>query len=149
MLYLRNATISDVDLLYTWANDPVVRNNSFNTEPISYDNHVSWFKRIMEDSAVLQYILMDDDTPIGQIRLNLDGKEAEIGYSIASEFRGKGYGHIILQLVVNEVTTNHPEIDKLVAKVKPDNIASNKLFKSEGYETEYACYTQMLRSEME
>jgi len=149
MVYLRNATKEDMDLLYKWVNDPVVRNNSFNTEPIPYNNHVSWFNRIMADSSVLLYILMDDDTPVGQIRLSVDEKEAEIGYSIASEFRGKGYGHIILQLVANEVRKNHIEIERLVAKVKPDNIASNKLFKAEGYEMEYTCYTQTLRSEME
>lgn len=145
MLYLRNAKKEDVDLLYIWANDPVVRSNSFKTEPITYDNHVSWFNRIMSDSAVLQYILMEDDTPVGQIRLNVKGKEAEIGYSIGSEFRGKGYGHLILQLIADEVRKNHLEIDKLVAKVKPDNIASNKLFKSEEYEMEYVCYSQILQ----
>lgn len=149
MVYLRNATKEDVDLLYKWTNDPVVRNNSFNTEPIPYNNHVSWFNRIMADPSVLLYILMDDDTPVGQIRLSVDEKEAEIGYSIASEFRGKGYGHIILQLVANEIRKNHFEIERLVAKVKPDNIASNKLFIAEGYEMEYMCYTQTLRSEME
>lgn len=145
MLYLRNAKKEDVDLLYIWANDPVVRSNSFKTEPITYDNHVSWFNRIMSDSAVLQYILMEDDTPVGQIRLNVKGKEAEIGYSIGSEFRGKGYGHLILQLIADEVRKNHLEIDKLVAKVKPDNIASNKMFKSEEYEMEYVCYSQILQ----
>ena len=149
MLYIRNATKADLDLLFKWANDPIVRMNSFKTEPIPYENHVSWFNRIIADPSVLQYVLMEDDTPVGQIRLSIDGKEAEIGYSIANEFRGKGYGHIILQLVADEVKNYHPEIDKLVAKVKPNNTASNKLFKSEGYEMEYACYTKKLRSEME
>lgn len=149
MLYIRNATKADMDLLYKWANDPIVRKNSFSTELIPYENHVLWFNRIMADPFVLQFVLMEDNTPVGQIRLNIEGKEAEIGYSIASEFRGKGYGHKILQLVANEVITNHPEIEKLVAKVKPDNIASNKLFKSEGFEMEYTCYTQTLRSEIE
>ena len=81
-VYLKEAEISDLDLLFYWANDPVVRSNSFNTDPIPYDNHVSWFNRIMADLAVLQCILMDDYTPVRQIRLNIYGKEAEIGYSI-------------------------------------------------------------------
>jgi len=37
MVFLRKATLSDIDLLYEWANDPVVRENSFSTESISYD----------------------------------------------------------------------------------------------------------------
>lgn len=144
-IVLRRAENTDIDLLYKWANDPIVRTNSFNTEPIPYENHVKWFNRIMEDPNVLQFVLMDDNLPVGQIRLNIDGKEAEIGYSIASEFRGRGYGHMILQLIGEEVKANHPEIDKLVAKVKPDNAASNRLFVSEGYIHEYTCYTQKIK----
>lgn len=144
MVFLRKAEKDDMDLLFKWANDSVVRSNSFNTNPIPYENHVRWFKKMMEDDTVLQFILMDDDTPVGQIRLNIDGKNAEIGYSIASEFRGKGYGHRILQLVAEEVKTNHPEIRSLIAKVKPENTASNKLFVKEGYSMDYSCYSMRI-----
>lgn len=140
-IYLRKATEEDIDLLFEWANDPVVRVNSFNIEPIPYEKHVKWFKKIMDDPNVLQFILMDEDIPVGQIRLNVNGDEAEIGYSIGNEFRGKGYGRRILQLVFDEVQKNHHEISSLIAKVKPENIASNKLFVSEGYGIEYTCYT--------
>ena len=89
MVYLRDATQSDMDLLYAWANDPAVRKNSFKSNPIPYEDHIKWFKHIMEDDNVLQFIMMDDEKPVGQIRLNVDGDEAEIGYSIAAECRGK------------------------------------------------------------
>lgn len=141
MIVLRKALFSDLDLLYEWANDKVVRSNSFNSEPISYKTHQSWFNRMMKDESVYQFILMDDNTPIGQIRLKVDDAEAEIGYSIAKEFRGRGYGREILRLIVDEVNTKFPEIKKLVAKVKPDNAASKKLFESEGYDMKYSCYT--------
>ena len=142
MQFLRKATMNDMDLIFEWANDPVVRSNSFNSEPITYENHVEWFNRIMADNNVLQFILIDDEIPVGQIRLNIEGAEAEIGYSIAADYRGKGYGRRILQLIVEEVEKNHPEIKTLVAKVKPDNMASKKLFESEGYEMKYSCYTK-------
>ncbi len=141
MVFLRKVEMDDMDLLFKWANDSVVRNNSFNSNPIPYENHVAWFNRIMEDPTVLQFILMDEDTPIGQIRLNVDGEEAEIGYSIGFEFRGKGYGHKILQLIADEVSKNHPEIRCLIAKVKPENKASNTLFEKEGYSMDYSCYS--------
>lgn len=142
MVSLRKVTYSDIDLLYSWANDPAVRRNSFNVHQISYKDHQQWFKRVMEDENTIQFILMDDNLPVGQIRLNLSGDEAEIGYSIAKEYRGRGYGHQILQQVVKEVRKNHPIIKTLVAKVKTDNMASNRLFQSEGYFKEYICYTK-------
>lgn len=141
MVFLRKAEYDDLDLLFKWANDPVVRNNSFDSTPIQYENHVAWFNKMMDDVSILQFILMDADIPVGQIRLNVKDDEAEIGYSIGSEFRGKGYGHKILQLIADRITNDYPYIKTLVAKVKPDNIASNKLFESEGYEMKYSCYT--------
>lgn len=141
MVFLRNAEKDDMDLLFTWANDPIVRANSFNTDPIPYKSHVIWFRKMMEDATVHQFILMDEAIPVGQIRLNVEGDEAEIGYSVGSEFRGKGYGQKILQLIVDKITADYPNIKTLVAKVKPENIASNKLFESEGYEMKYTCYT--------
>ncbi len=141
MSTLRKATFDDLNILYEWANDPAVRKNSFHSEPIPYENHQKWFEQIMADESVLQFILMDEGMPVGQIRLSVDKDEAEIGYSIAQSCRGKGYGHEILRLIAEEIRVNYPYIKKLVAKVKPDNIASNKLFESEGYEMKYSCYT--------
>ena len=141
MVFLREATQLDMDLLYRWANDPIVRANSFNSDPILYETHVAWFKRIMVDRDVLQYVLMDGEIPVGQIRLTLDSEEAEIGYSIASEFRGKGYGRKILQLIEEKVQESYPYIKKLVAKVKPENTPSKRLFESEGYDMTYSCYS--------
>lgn len=140
-LHLRTAKISDLDLLYKWANDSDVRKNSFNSNFIPYENHVIWFNKMMENPSVLQYILEYDSLPVGQIRLNVNEDNAEIGYSIASEYRGKGFGHRILQLVKEILKKTHPEIHTLVAKVKPDNDASNKLFQKENFKTDYICYS--------
>ena len=46
MIYLREATIEDRDLLYEWANDPETRRASFNTDRINYEEHCRWFERI-------------------------------------------------------------------------------------------------------
>ena len=146
-VYLRRVTFDDIELLFQWANDPVVRFCSFNSEPILYENHVKWFKRMIEDPTIIQYILMDDDIPVGQIRLNIDGNEAEIGYSVDAKFRGKGYGHKVLKLIAEEVKNNHYGIKSLIAKVKPENMVSNQLFTSEGYILEYSCYSLRIQRE--
>lgn len=145
-LYLRKAEYSDMDLLYKWANDSVTRNNSFNSDFISYEEHVRWFNRMMEDDSVLQFIMMNSGTPVGQIRLNINADRAEIGYSIAEEQRGNGYGHKILRLIADTIFEEHPEIKVLSAKVKPDNAASNRLFQNEGYEMQYFYYTKEIQN---
>ena len=140
-VYLREAAHSDIDILYEWANDSLTRQNSFNSELIPYEAHKKWFTRMMQDSSYHQFILMRNEQPIGKIRLNINGSNAEIGYSIAKSYRNLGYGHKILQLLSAKVKNQLPEIKNLIAKVKPDNLASQKLFESEGYEMKYLCYS--------
>ena len=40
--YLRLAEMEDMDLLFTWANEEMVRKNSFSTRKITYEEHVIW-----------------------------------------------------------------------------------------------------------
>ena len=145
-LYLRKVEYSDMDLLYKWANDTATRKNSFNSDAISYKDHVRWFNSMMGDDSVLQFIMMNGDTPVGQIRLNINGDEAEIGYSIAEEQRSNGYGHKILQLITDTIFVEYSEINVLSAKVKPDNAVSNRLFQNEVYEMQYYCYKKKIQN---
>ena len=141
-LYLRRADYSDIDLLYLWANDPLVRKNSFQSDFIPLDAHIKWFNNMMIDNSILQFIMMNDSIPVGQVRLNLNGEDAYIGYSIAKEYRGKGYGREIIQLITKTVSLQHPEIKRLIAWIKPDNKASLCLFETEDYHHLYDCYVK-------
>lgn len=145
MQYLRLADQDDMDLLYEWANDDLVRNNSFNTSKIPYADHVEWFQRMMASCNVEQYIFMDDNNPVGQVRITLYEDTAEIGYSIAADSRGHGYGKQMISELYKNVSENHPEIKKLIAKVKEDNKASKKIFEDEGYKMKYICYETDVR----
>ena len=59
--YLRKATIEDMDLLFQWANDSVVRKNSFSTAEISYEEHMKWYHNLLKREDCMQYIYMDGD----------------------------------------------------------------------------------------
>lgn len=130
-----------MDTVYEWANDPATRAASFNTAEIPYETHVRWFSKVLDSDDVILFILMDDNESVGQIRLDIDGGDAEISYSISPQYRGKGYARIMLRLLKREVEENYRYIDSLIAKVKPDNDKSLKLFETEGYKKEYCCFT--------
>ena len=133
-LYLRKACQADMDLLYQWANDPVVRKMAFHTEPIPYEDHVKYFTKIMADASVYQYILYDGGLPVGQIRLNVEGQEALIDYSIAPGYRGRGYGSKLLGLLGKQLETEMlPHVEKLIGQVKYENPASARVFEKCGF----------------
>ena len=46
----------DSSLVYNLSNAPLVRSNSFNSEPIIYENHVKWFNKVINDSNILFFL---------------------------------------------------------------------------------------------
>ncbi len=132
-LYLREAGKEDCDLLFNWANDRDTRLNSFNMEPIAYETHLVWFKNLLSDNRRVQFILMEGDNPVGQVRLDFSGTKAEISYSIDNKKRGLGYGKIIIKKIVELVRVEYPEIEELIANVKSINGISMKCFDKNGF----------------
>lgn len=133
-LRLRKADSADMELLFAWANEAAVRANAFHTEKISHEEHVRWFEKMMADAEVYQYILCEGERPIGQIRLNVKGREATIDYSVASGERGKGYGSAMLRLIQEQLAADHiQQIAKLSGQVKYGNRASSRAFEKSGF----------------
>ena len=140
MLFLRKVTNRDIDILFHWANEPSARMNDFHSHQISYEEHREWFQRMINSSDQLQYILMCDTVAVGQIRLSVNGNEAEISYGISEPYRKNGYGKAAIRLIKREVKNEFPYISKLIAKVKPSNIASIYCFEENQFEEKYQQY---------
>lgn len=132
-VYLRPVEWSDVDLLYEWANDKQVRNNSYNTAIVSYNDHKHWLENCMADENTVMYMLCDSESEIGLIRLDCIEHIAKINYSISKGYRGLGYSKIIIQLVEKKIVVDQADIRCLKAFVKSDNIACQKVFEDNGY----------------
>lgn len=132
-LWIRKATYQDIDIIYNWANDPEVRKNSFNTNPIRYEDHCKWYNTKMQSPNTAIFVLMCGDIPVGQCRIDVDGEEGVISYLVDKNYRNLGYGKILLNMVSEKIMNEYPEISMLVAEVKEDNISSRKVFLSLGY----------------
>ncbi len=131
-IYLRPATLDDAKLFFDWVNEPAVRQNSFNTADIAWEEHLSWFQGALDNNNIRIFVLMVDDTPVGQIRLVNSG-QWQISYSIAYAYRGHGYGKLMLKLAEKELISAGYMGEELLAEVKTDNIASRRIFTGLGY----------------
>lgn len=131
MIMLRRCTYSDMDIIYKWINDDEVRNNSFNSDYIEYETHVKWFNEKINSNNIYMYIILNNNKEIGTIRLEKHDSKAIISYLISNEYRGKGYGNKVIDLIKKEAIINN--IDILEAIVKKDNIASRKIFINNGF----------------
>lgn len=138
--YLRRVSKEDIDFLFELANDKKVRQNSFSTKEIMYDEHRKWFAAVLDREDYKQYIYMLDEKSIGQVHIEMCGSKAEIGYSICEEYRGQGLGKELIRLIQLQVKKDFPHIETLTAKVKPENTISQKVFEAEGFQEKYYVY---------
>lgn len=126
----------DCNLVFNLSNDPVVRSCSFNTNLIEYENHCKWYEKRLNDINTLFLLVFDEDNFVGQIRFNRESEndyECIISLSITEAYRGKHIASIFLKIGIEELKKNWEKIHTIVAEVKNDNIASNKLFIKENF----------------
>jgi RimJ/RimL family protein N-acetyltransferase len=98
-LQIRPAKDDDAECLREWANDPVTRQNSFDTEPISWKTHQTWYAARLSSPDTRMWILELRGQPVGQIRYDrTDVDTAQISFSIAPKFRGRSLGTNLLCL---------------------------------------------------
>ena len=132
-LRLRLAARQDSELLWHWANDPAVRSNSFNPQPISWEDHVRWFDEVLADADRILLIAEDDDGPLGQIRFDREADGAfEADVSIGTTHRGRGLGAALIRAGVQSLVELHEDV-RVRALVLPHNVASSKSFEAAGF----------------
>ncbi len=135
-IHFRKAIEKDVDIYYTWANDKVVRENSYNNDEIVYDKHVNWFLSKLKSVDCNFYIFFDDNNhAIGQVRIDKSNNEIVIGISIDEKYRGRSLGTEMLNQATVDYLLNHKN-ETIVAYVKVENTASVNSFKKAGFKNE-------------
>jgi UDP-2,4-diacetamido-2,4,6-trideoxy-beta-L-altropyranose hydrolase len=134
-LRLRSVRQKDCRLLWEWANDPAVRAASFSSEFIPWEDHEKWFRTKLSDPSCHYYILLSEEgIPVGQVRFDTSGDEAEGNVSIAPDLRGRGYGALGIQ-IASERLFRETAVTRIYAHIKPNNNASIQAFTEAGYKT--------------
>lgn len=129
---IREAQESDVDLYFDWVNDEAVRENSFVSEAVLYENHLEWFRTRLSDSYTFMYVFEIDDLPVGQVRFER-GKITLIDISLDREFRGKGLGSLIISLAVKRYFRQSGDNNPVTAYIKSGNAPSVLAFARAGF----------------
>jgi RimJ/RimL family protein N-acetyltransferase len=128
---LREATPDDASDLLAWRNDPVTRAMSRATDPVEAADHRRWFERALKDPSCTLLIGQDGPEKIGMVRLARGG-ETEISINLSAAARGRGLGRELLARALAE------ERGAVVAMIKPENLASIRLFEGAGFVFEAA-----------
>jgi UDP-2,4-diacetamido-2,4,6-trideoxy-beta-L-altropyranose hydrolase len=129
-LKLRKAEQSDCDLYFNWVNDTDERKNAISVEPICYEEHCAWFAQKVISKDTYLWVLEQNETPIGQIRFDVDRnlKRATISYFIDKHHRDKGFGFAIVKMGIEKLFFTETTHLSLYAIVRQSNISSTKIF---------------------
>lgn len=126
---IRMAAADDVELYLDWANQPDVRLNAVNSDPIIPENHRKWFaSRIQSDTTKL-FVGAWNGKPVGQIRFDLHNDAWEIDYSVDANFRNMGIGELLIRKGMQELFNEIGENLLVVGLVKFNNLPSAEVFK--------------------
>jgi RimJ/RimL family protein N-acetyltransferase len=131
---LREATPADASNLLTWRNDRATREASFSSAEISMDRHVAWLESKLADrNASRLWVALAGEAAVGTARVDrLDAGTAEVHIAVAPQHRGRGLAAQILRAVLDEVAAVR-FAERLHARVKSDNEASLRAFRSAGF----------------
>lgn len=141
LITLRAIEPEDIDLLYTWENDPEVWKVSHTLVPYSKYILALYIqnsdKDIYESRQLRLMITTKDNRPIGAIDLfDFDPQHARAGIGILiyrKEDRGKGFASAALTTLM-DYCFNYLKLHQLYANIEPNNTASIELFSKNGFE---------------
>ncbi len=130
MLSYRNITKTDAYLIFTWRNDPVTRQMSFNQDEKQWDDFkIEYATNYLQNPLKPILVLLNNQeiSFVGFIPTQ-DQNVYKIAINVAPKFRGQGLGKKILKQAMHYAFTN--DCTKLIAEIKTENTASIRLFES-------------------
>ena len=141
---MRIARPEDSEKLFDWRNHPSIRAASRKSDVINWEDHQQWFASVLASSDRLLLIGQREGLPIGVVRFDIQGTEAEVSIYIVPDNKQAGLGRELLQGAENWLIANRPELNKISACALGGNERSQRLFSGAGYQIESISYSKRL-----
>ena len=125
---LREVSKLDCLKLFQWVNEEEAILNSLTQEPVRWEDHVNWFNNKLASQSTKIFVLENDNAALGQIRFDIKNHYWEISFSIDKQYRGKGYGKLIIEEGLKKIS------GPVRAIVKKKNTPSIKVFENLGFQ---------------
>jgi UDP-2,4-diacetamido-2,4,6-trideoxy-beta-L-altropyranose hydrolase len=134
-IYLRKGLWTDVERTWRWANEPLARQMSFQSERIPYEEHSTWWRnKLSNGNAWVRIVELGGVGPIGIIRFEKGPEDAHavISVNVSESFRSKGLGTSIIRIATHDFVSESG-LKEILAYAKISNTASARAFQKAGY----------------
>ena len=117
------------DILLEWRNNIETQKMSIVTRPVSKSEHFKYQAKIESNKDIEQYMFIHNNLYVGTIKSEYSNKKhTTLSYTINPEFRGKGYGKLMMHLFLFK------RKGVFLCKVKETNFASIRMCEWNGFE---------------
>lgn len=124
---------TESQLIWEWRNDPQTRQFSFHTDPIPWEIHQEWIKRVTHSERPELFLVTVEEVPVGMIRLHPKSRTtAQVSINLAPSVRAHGLGRRALSLACHKAK-HSLGYKELLADIKPENKSSIALFEKEDF----------------
>lgn len=134
-MLMRPANLWDAWALYSWRNDPGVRQYFENTAKNNFVRHLIWFVQFLNNNkAIMFFFESEDNGRCGMTRLNesVGFPYYEISILVDPKLHSKGIGKKILAITM-DVAPRFTEKLGVLARVNRSNTSSEKIFLQQGF----------------
>ncbi len=139
-IILREACIEDCRDLFKWRNHPIIRKNSFNTNPMSWNEHERWFKTKSKDPRTKIYIACCGKDKVGTVRFDDLDRMIKVNIMLNPDFLSKGLGSKVIRLGIEKLISEIKLDKPIIAEIKKENIASIKAFQKVGFKESHLTF---------
>ncbi|MBN1872018.1 MAG: GNAT family N-acetyltransferase, partial [Candidatus Omnitrophica bacterium] len=132
---IRDAISKDASCIFQISNDDTVRSNSFHPEKITWDKHLEWFTKRLNDNNCEFFVAELNGEIYGQVRFDIDENknEASVSISVKEDIRGLGMGVYMLDEAVDILNRKRRDIRLIKAYIKGENMRSAAVFEKAGF----------------
>ena len=121
---------NDAELIMKWRNDINTRNNSYNNNLFEWNDFKDIFYEKYFNNRIPPLFALYNNQKICFIG-NRDTEikyDIEISINLDPEYRNKKLSTKIIESTILYIKKNYPLINNIIAEIKVDNLASNKIF---------------------
>lgn len=131
---VRPATIKDTKDIFDWRNDELTRKMSINTNSLAWEDHKLWFRDSLESkSRVLLICEQISGAKLSIVHFDISEDSALVSINFNPQHRGKGLAKNCLSKSIEYLSNNTLEVFRLIAKIRRENIVSQKIFLGVGF----------------
>ncbi|MBC8995760.1 UDP-2,4-diacetamido-2,4,6-trideoxy-beta-L-altropyranose hydrolase [Pseudomonas sp. N40(2020)] len=145
VLKVRPATLDDAQLLFDGRNAEAVRRWSLDAGVIDWKQHLDWLTASLRNPQRLLLVAEGDDGPVGVLRYDLRGFDAEVSLYLLQGRFGLGWGGALLARGEAFAAAHWPQMSAITAQVLPANQASLNVFRDAGFTQSACAFTRVLK----